>query len=164
MEPSSLVEEPRESGVVSVEVLKPLVDGCREIVTVLSFPGGSICVITLVRGSDESVPALDGRLAEGAVWKDSSGEEVDSLLEGDEKELLEVLLDASAPTESRCMESLSQLVTNQHEDGIPFRKRLYKTLGVTSECNMSLAVLNVSIQCQNHTSELVYKRQGCGRQ
>jgi hypothetical protein len=115
-----------------------LVDGYREIVVVLSFPGGSICVVILTRGGDRSLPGLDGRLAEVAVWKDSSGDEVDSRLEGDEKELLEVLLDASAPTESRCMESLSQLGTNQDEDGIPFQKRLCKTLGVKSECNMSL--------------------------
>lgn len=103
MEPSSLVEDLRESEGVEVDAPNPLLDGYGEIVSVLSFPDRSMCIPVLTRGSSESLPAPTGRLPDTRLWKSRSGEGVKSLppLEGVETELLEALLDPSAHTESR---------------------------------------------------------------
>ncbi len=51
----------------------------------------------------ESLPALEGRLAGLRLWNDGTGEGLDSrpLTEGVEVELLDALLDPSAPTDNR---------------------------------------------------------------
>jgi hypothetical protein len=113
MELSSLVEDLREFEAVDVDAPNPLLDGCGEIVSVLSFPERSICIPLLARGCSESLPTPAGRHPDGRLWKSRSGEGVKSLLllEGVDTELLEALLDPSAPVESRCMEPLSLLIT-----------------------------------------------------
>lgn len=105
--------------------------------TLLSFPGRSICIVPLNRGTGESFPPLGAWLPGFKLWTDGTGEGVDPrpLLEGVDTELLEALLDPSAPMESRYVNPLSTLFIGLNVgNGIPFRIQPCTALGAKSKC------------------------------